>query len=51
MAEARKAQMYFRGTCGFSCWYVIADTFVVWAATCKESKGGISMRSGPVRNG
>jgi hypothetical protein len=51
MAEACKAQIFFRGMCGFSCWYVIVDTFVVRAATCKGSKGGISTRSGPVRNG
>jgi hypothetical protein len=30
---------------------MILDAFVVWATTCKESKGGICMRSGLVSNG
>jgi hypothetical protein len=51
VAETHKAQMFFRGTCQFSCWNVISDLFVVHAATCKESKGGIKWTSGPEGNG
>jgi hypothetical protein len=51
LAETRKAKMFLRGTCGLSCWDVVGDAFVVRAAACKESKGGIGMRSGLVSNG
>ncbi len=51
LAETSKAKRFLRGMCGLSCWDVVGDAFAVRAAACKESKGGIEMRSGPVSNG
>jgi hypothetical protein len=51
LAETRKAKRFLRGTCGLSCWDVVGDAFVVMAAACKESKGGIRTRSGLMSDG